>query len=136
MAIAAHLESDGATPGKRGAARLMLRFETVGSAQSGGGHPVRVHNASTTGLLLESEGALSVDDGRLDLRWLADDKNLVLDWLETGHVWTEAALGGGGFGSQLLKISIEGQLNGTLTTEVADDKFTHRMTLPLERLEF
>lgn len=81
-------------------------------------------------------GALSVDDGRLDLRWLADDKNLVLDWLETGHVWTEAALGGGGFGSQLLKISIEGQLNGTLTTEVADDKFTHRMTLPLERLEF
>lgn len=62
MAIAAHLESDGATPGKRGAARLMLRFETVGSAQSGRGHPVRVHNASTTGLLLESEGALSVDD--------------------------------------------------------------------------
>ncbi|EBA08420.1 GAF domain-containing protein [Sagittula stellata] len=81
-------------------------------------------------------GALSVDDGRLDLRWLADEDNLVLDWLETGHVWTDTAIGGGGFGSQLLKISIEGQLNGALTTEVSEDQFAHRLTLPLERLEF
>lgn len=61
MVIAAHLErSDQA---RRDAQRLTLRFETVGGRESGEVLPVRVHNASRTGLLLECEAELSVDEG-------------------------------------------------------------------------
>ena len=62
MAISAHLEDEGAPGGKPRALRRTLRFETIGSDQSGGGRPVRVHNASATGLLLESETELAVGD--------------------------------------------------------------------------
>lgn len=62
MAIAAHLEDKRPSGDKRRAPRRALRLETIGSGPSGGGHPVRIHNASTTGLLLESPVELAVDD--------------------------------------------------------------------------
>ncbi len=79
-------------------------------------------------------GALSVDGGRLDVQWWIERDTLRIDWNETGHQWGEIDIQGGGFGSRLLTISLEGQLGGTLTTEIQPDRFFHRMHLPLERL--
>ncbi|MBP0483181.1 GAF domain-containing protein [Sagittula salina] len=79
-------------------------------------------------------GALSVSDGRLDIRWWTKDGDLMLDWVETGHSWGETEVRGTGFGSRLLTISLEGQLEGALTTEAAEDSYRHRMRLPLARL--
>lgn len=62
MAIGAHLESSGQPRGKRRAPRRTLRFETLGGRGSGDAHRVQVHNASTTGLLLESEAELDVGE--------------------------------------------------------------------------
>lgn len=79
-------------------------------------------------------GALSVDGGRLDVQWWIERDTLRIDWNETGHQWGEIDIQGGGFGSRLLTISLEGQLGGMLTTEIQPDRFFHRMHLPLERL--
>lgn len=62
MAIAAHLETGGKSDEGRGAPRRTLRFETLGERPSGDSHIVQVHNASSTGLLLESGTELTVGD--------------------------------------------------------------------------
>ena len=62
MAISARLEDGAKAHGKRGAARRTLRFETLGERAAGDTRPVRVHNASSTGLLLESDDGLAVGD--------------------------------------------------------------------------
>lgn len=62
MVIAAKFESSGQPGGTRGAPRRTLRFETIGARDSGDVHAVRVHNASSTGLLLESEAALAIGE--------------------------------------------------------------------------
>lgn len=62
MAIAAHLEGGGQSEDGRAAPRRALRFETLGGRESGDAHPVQVHNASSTGLLLESATELAVGE--------------------------------------------------------------------------
>ena len=92
MAITARLEQAAEpegdrTEGERGAPRRTLRFETVGERAPGGAQPVQVHNASTTGLLLESDNTLTVDD--------ALDIDLPHVGVTTAHVvWTSGALYG------------------------------------------
>ncbi|WP_374406725.1 helix-turn-helix domain-containing protein [Pelagerythrobacter sp.] len=87
MAIAAHLEGNTQGEGKRGSQRRTLRFETVGGRAAGDVQPVQVHNASATGLLLESDDALAVGD--------AIDIDLPHVGLTTAHVvWASGALYG------------------------------------------
>lgn len=62
MVIEAHLERSRPEE-RRGAPRRTLRFETVGGRESGDVLPVLVHNASSTGLLLECEAELSIGEG-------------------------------------------------------------------------
>lgn len=61
MVITAQLD-DGQPDDKRGAARRTLRFETLSGSESGDIRVVQVHNASNTGLLLESEVELAVGE--------------------------------------------------------------------------
>lgn len=79
-------------------------------------------------------GALSADHGRLDIAWQVVGEALHMEWVETGHAWTQIDTRGSGFGSRLLLISVQDQLGGTLETEAQPDRFTHRLTLPLARL--
>lgn len=58
MAIAAHLEETPRAAGKRGSARRSLMLETRGAFEGGLETNVLVHNASATGLLVESRVAL------------------------------------------------------------------------------
>lgn len=61
MAIGAYLAVE--TPGEsRGAARRKLQFETAGRLPPGGEAHVRVHNASETGLLIETAEPLAEGD--------------------------------------------------------------------------
>lgn len=86
MAIAARLEASGAGS-QRGADRRTLRFETLGESAAGDARAVRVHNASTTGLLLESDGPLAVGD--------ALDIDLPQAGITTAHVvWASDSLYG------------------------------------------
>lgn len=61
MAISAYLEPDAAGE-SRGAVRRTLHFETSGRGASGAEASVRVHNASETGLLLETAEPLAEGD--------------------------------------------------------------------------
>lgn len=58
MAIAAFLEPDSTTGGQSRAARRILRLEATGRRDTGEDAEVLVHNASSTGLLLESSEPL------------------------------------------------------------------------------
>jgi two-component sensor histidine kinase len=80
-------------------------------------------------------GALSSEEGVLSLSWRADGGRLVFDWEETGLEWHETGQAGTGFGSRLLDITVKGQLGGAIITEVRPDRFAHRITLPLDRLD-
>ena len=86
MSITARLEQ-AKSESARGARRRTLRFETVGERAPGDAQPVQVHNASATGLLLESDNSLAVGD--------ALDIDLPHVGLTTAHVvWTRGALYG------------------------------------------
>jgi DNA-binding transcriptional regulator YiaG len=62
MAFAAHLEGSQATAGKLRSRRRKLRLEVPGSLQSGGRTNVLVHDISQTGMLLECQQSLEIND--------------------------------------------------------------------------
>lgn len=59
MAIAAHFEPQGKRGGKRRGGRRSLLLDAQGATASGAEAAVLVHNASTTGLLIESRAKLA-----------------------------------------------------------------------------
>ncbi|GAA4221337.1 two-component sensor histidine kinase [Sagittula marina] len=80
-------------------------------------------------------GALSVEGGHLCVQWQVKNERLEIDWTETGQCWEDVTqTKGSGFGSQLLSISVEAQLSGTIVTDVTPDTFSHHISLPMERL--
>lgn len=62
MAISAHLEETENPLGEPRQPRRKLYLEAQGAIQSGGAADVLIHNISATGLLLESQAGLSVDE--------------------------------------------------------------------------
>ncbi len=77
-------------------------------------------------------GALSVEDGRLDVAWqVRPDRILQIDWRETGGQPFDAATGNG-FGTRLLALTVEGQLGGRLTRSAAGGGFHCRMEVPAD----
>lgn len=62
-------------------------------------------------------GALSNDEGRIDVHIAADGETTVLTWRETGGPAIEAAPESNGFGSQLIELSAVRQLGGTVTRD-------------------
>jgi two-component sensor histidine kinase len=80
-------------------------------------------------------GALSVEEGRLVLGWRREIDHIVLSWREEGGPPIEVPPGVEGFGSQLARKSVTGQLGGTVEQAWAREGLSVTITLPLERLE-
>lgn len=78
-------------------------------------------------------GALGQENAALRLGWRQADDSLHLDWDEqTGQPVT---LGDGiGFGSQLLDMTVVGELRGQIRTEVTKAGLLRSLTLPLDAL--
>jgi two-component sensor histidine kinase len=79
-------------------------------------------------------GSLSSDSGRLRIDWRVDGENVELVWVESGGPRLAGPPEHEGFGGQLARRSVSGQLGGALTHEWAPDGLNLRMTLALDRL--
>ncbi|WP_168222899.1 GAF domain-containing protein [Oceanicola sp. D3] len=78
-------------------------------------------------------GALVAAEGRLSVRWGVEGDALNILWEETGRATTEQGKPEG-FGTRLISMAIEGQLDGTLHTDLRPEGMTRRITLPRQRL--
>jgi two-component sensor histidine kinase len=78
-------------------------------------------------------GALSVENGRIDISWQSDgEKQLRIQWRETG-VTIEGESARRGFGSDILERSIPYVLNGSFERTVHRDGIECEIVFPLER---
>lgn len=78
-------------------------------------------------------GALAGADGLLDITWEVDEGgNLSLVWREESAAAAEAAAPkSAGFGTQLLTLAVQDQLDGTIQRRVADGAFECVLCFPL-----
>jgi len=74
-------------------------------------------------------GALSRSGGRLDLRWAVQDGQAVLDWREAGCPGLTLP-DRSGFGSKLIRNSVERQLRGSVAYDWSDDGLHVRLAIP------
>lgn len=86
-----------------------------------------LHEISTNAM---KYSALSVHTGRVTVSWELDDNQLTIRWKERGHNWPKPHKAGKGFGSRLLKISIEEALRGTLTITQTPSAFNLKVDIP------
>jgi PAS domain S-box-containing protein len=91
-----------------------------------------LHELATNAL---KYGALSTEAGRLAIAWRLDGGSLVLTWAESGGPAVEGAPATEGFGSQLARKSITGQLGGRIHFDWRREGLNLTMTLPVDRLE-
>lgn len=80
-------------------------------------------------------GAFSGQAGCLAVRWRVEEDEVVLDWTESGGKGSNQAEVEPGFGTRLIRISIELQLRGKSTFEFTEDGLHRRFRLPLDRLK-
>ncbi len=78
-------------------------------------------------------GALAAAQGRLAVTWGVEGNDLKIRWEETGRATQEAGQPAG-FGSRLVSLAIEGQLDGTLETDLRPEGMIRQITLPRDRL--
>ncbi|WP_407528727.1 sensor histidine kinase [Methylobacterium oryzisoli] len=76
-------------------------------------------------------GALSIPEGRVVVRWRLADATLHLSWQESGGP-PVAAPERAGFGTRLIRTSVERELSGTIALDFLPDGLLCRLTLPLE----
>jgi two-component sensor histidine kinase len=107
------------------------------------GPPVVVGSNTVTSLALvfhelatnaAKYGCLSVSDGQLALEWLVENDRVALSWRESGGPPVPGVPDFQGFGSQLARKSVTGQLGGTLDHAWNPAGLRVRMTLPIDRL--
>jgi PAS domain S-box-containing protein len=79
-------------------------------------------------------GSLSSPEGRLAIRWALAGDEVELTWVESHGPPVDGPPAFEGFGSQLARKTITGQLGGTLTADWQPDGLRIRMTLSVERL--
>lgn len=77
-------------------------------------------------------GALSRSGGHIDIDASIADETYRLIWRE--HGGPAVSEGAQGFGSRLIRLSIEGQLRGTLTRKWQSDGLEIELTVPLDAL--
>ncbi|WP_428924630.1 HWE histidine kinase domain-containing protein [Marinibacterium sp. SX1] len=93
-------------------------------------------NAAKYGALADAEGRLTVtwrlDGGETDAAEgpVSDPARVVIDWREEGIAPPPETPKGHGFGTELLQISVERQLDGQLDTEFGSGFMARRITLP------
>jgi PAS domain S-box-containing protein len=80
-------------------------------------------------------GALSTEEGRLSIAWTADSAAVVLEWREDGGPAIQKPPETEGFGSQLARKSVTGQLGGTVDYDWRPAGLFVRMMIPLDRLK-
>ncbi len=78
-------------------------------------------------------GALKVAEGRITVRWYTHDGILKLEWMETGYCGETIAPRQTGFGSVLLRRSIEGQFGGTVSYDWRADGLCVAIAAPFSR---
>jgi PAS domain S-box-containing protein len=74
-------------------------------------------------------GALSAEEGRIDLTIELQDDNVRIDWRESGGPRLEP--GEAGFGSRLVDMAVQGQLGGSLQRDWRPEGLAARLELPL-----
>jgi PAS domain S-box-containing protein len=79
-------------------------------------------------------GALSVNEGRLRIRWTHDGPMLVLAWQEENGPEIEGTPETQGFGSQLVRKSVTGQLGGEIAYDWKREGLCIYIRLPLDQL--
>ncbi len=102
--------------------------------------PLAAHSAAAMALIFHElatnsakYGALSSPDGRLEIRWACDKDSLVLKWSEAGGPPVNGAPDRTGFGSRLIKSTVEG-LAGSISFEWASNGLIIDLAADLERL--
>lgn len=107
------------------------------------GPPIPVGQNTTTSLALvlhefatnaAKYGCLSAEEGRLTIAWTDDGASMHMTWTEEGGPPIPESPGPEGFGSQLARKSITGQLGGTLDHEWKPEGLVIRIAVPLDRL--
>jgi two-component sensor histidine kinase len=94
----------------KGRIRVAVERMGVGEA-SATGIALVIHELATNSV---KYGALSAPTGTLDISSVTDGEHTVLTWLERGGPAVAAPDGPAGFGSQLVKRSVTGQLGGSI----------------------
>jgi PAS domain S-box-containing protein len=79
-------------------------------------------------------GALSSATGLVDVSWRVRDGKLLLAWREIGGPVVTEAPKGEGFGALLTKLTVTGQLGGTIVHDWKPEGLTVELVVPLERL--
>ena len=79
-------------------------------------------------------GALSIAEGRIDVRCEAAGDMFVLQWNERGGPAPSREVGTDGFGSMLIRTAIEGQLGGAISRAWPPEGLEIRLSLALEQL--
>jgi two-component sensor histidine kinase len=79
-------------------------------------------------------GALSPPIGQLLVRWYVDGDDLVLQWMESGVLNLTGPPTEEGFGSRLVRLTVERQLNGTIAQAWGLDGLAVRLRVPLASL--
>ena len=78
-------------------------------------------------------GALSVDGGRIDVHLVTGEDSVEITWTESGGP-PVAAPEGTGFGSRLLQMSVQSQMNGAIEHDWDTGGLRVKMVLPLASL--
>ena len=79
-------------------------------------------------------GALSVEDGRIDVTCSQEEGRFVIVWEEQGAPCVAAPAASEGFGSLLVRATVKGQLNGEMSRVSTPHGVRIRLAIPRERL--
>jgi PAS domain S-box-containing protein len=79
-------------------------------------------------------GALSSQNGHVDVTWCVSEDKLSLTWQERGGPPVEGEPKNEGFGSLLARLTVTGQLGGTMSHDWGKEGLTVKLSVPLKRL--
>lgn len=124
--------------------RLMQPYERDGQPRivlSGDDTPIDDGAATPLALLFHElatnsakYGALSVDEGRVDLAGHNDGERYHLSWKELGGPPVSGSVELSGFGSRLITLSVEGQMRGSIERLWEPDGLRVEIDLPVDAL--
>jgi len=90
-----------------------------------------IHELATNSL---KYGALSVDAGTLDVSAVSDGTEITITWTERGGPIVEPPNGAEGYGSNLVRRSLSGQLGGSITYDWSSEGVVVALKLKENRL--
>lgn len=112
--------------------RIRVAVERLGVGENAAtGIALIIHELATNSM---KYGALSEATGTLDITSAAEGEYIVLTWLERGGPAVEAPEQPAGFGSQLVKRSVSGQLGGSIDYEWAEDGIVVTLRIRRDRV--